>query len=328
MYQKNNPKVSIIIPVYNSEKYLDRCIQSILGQTFIDFECLLIDDCSSDNSPEICDKYAAMDKRILVIHNNTNQGSSLARKTGLVHSKGLYVQYIDSDDWIESNMLETLFTTAVTDNYDVVWPDFFNHDKTYCIQGITAKSKIGIYKDILNSESSISSAIWLKFTKRDILSNVHFPVSMEWEDLVISIQIINISKNIFHLNKSFYHHTRNRNSISNDKKRKNKNLIEIFDNLSIAINYFHEYTGNNLKILEPELSACINRFKFESLFVKELLDSKVLFKFYPESNKKIFDKSWKIMFLKRLILSAGVKKIPGTIIAINIINNILSCLKS
>jgi glycosyltransferase involved in cell wall biosynthesis len=268
-----------------------------------------------------------MDKRISVIHNSVNQGSSLARKIGLDRSKGLYVQFIDSDDWVESNMLETIFISAMMGDCDVVWHDFYNHNQAYCAQNITTQNKTEIYKEILNPESSVSSAVWLKFIKREILSMVYFPVSMEWEDLVITIQIINISKKIYYLNKSFYHHTKNPNSVSNNKYRKNKNLIEIFDNLSITINYLHEYTGNNLKLLEPELSACLNRFKFESLFVKELQNSKVLFNIYPESNKKIFDKAWKIGLLKKIILFASVNKIPGTVIIINIINNILLCLK-
>jgi glycosyltransferase involved in cell wall biosynthesis len=322
MHENNFPKVSVIIPVYNSEIYLDRCIQSILAQTFSDFECLLIDDCSSDNSPAICDKYASIDKRIKTIHNSVNQGSSQTRKTGLEHSRGLYVQFIDSDDWVENDMLGTLLTAAITSNCDVVWSDFYNVNRVYCSQNITTLNKTGIYKAILNPENPISSSVWLKFTKRAILSMVYFPTSMEWEDLVISIQIINFARNILYLDKSFYHHMKNPNSISFSRDRKNKNLIEIFDNLSIAIKYFHEYTKNNLKLLEPELSSCVNRFKFESLFVEELRDSKLLFEFYPESNKKIFNKTWKTHFLKRMILFACINKLPGIFTIINISNNI------
>jgi glycosyltransferase involved in cell wall biosynthesis len=321
MYKDGCPKISVVIPVYNSEKYLDKCIQSILDQTFIDFECLLIDDCSNDSSAVICDGYAAMDKRISVVHNSVNQGSSLARKTGLDHSKGLYVQFIDSDDWVESNMLETLFVAAMAGDYDVVWHDFYNYDQTYRAQDITTENKIMIYKEILNHESSISSALWLKFTKRKILSMVLFPVSMEWEDLVISIQIINISKSIFHLKNSFYHHVKNLDSISSDKRRKNKNLTEIIDNLSIAITYLREYTYNNLKLLEPELSICVNRFKFECLFVN-VKNSKKLFEFYPESNKEIFNKAWKTNFIKKIILFAYINKIPGIITITNTIKSI------
>jgi glycosyltransferase involved in cell wall biosynthesis len=325
--ENNQPKISIVIPVFNSEKYLDRCVQSILAQTFLDFECLLIDDCSSDSSPAICDKYAELDKRFTVIHNSVNQGSSLARQTGLDHSRGLYIQFIDSDDWVESDMLKTLFAAALTDNYDIVWADFYNYNQAYRMQDIEPQNKTGIYKAILNSESSVSSALWIKFIKREILSMVYFPPSMEWEDLVISIQIINFSKKILHLNRSFYHHIRTPNSISCSKERKNKNLIEIFDNLSTAINYLYEYTEHNLELLEPELSACVNRFKFESLFVKELQNGEVLFKFYPESNKEIFNKAWKTSFLKRLILFAGINKLPGIIIIINAINNIFIWLR-
>lgn len=101
----NNPKISVIVPVYNVEKYLRRCIDSILAQTFSDFELLLIDDGSKDRSGDICDEYALKDQRIKVFH-NSNQGASAARNFGLSKAKGEYVSFIDSDDWMESTYYE------------------------------------------------------------------------------------------------------------------------------------------------------------------------------------------------------------------------------
>lgn len=98
---------SIIVPVYNVEKYLVRCIESVINQTFKDFECILIDDGSLDNSGNICDEYSLKDSRIVVVHQN-NAGVSAARNTGLNIAKGEYICFCDSDDWLEDSLLEQL----------------------------------------------------------------------------------------------------------------------------------------------------------------------------------------------------------------------------
>ena len=93
------PIISIIVPVYNTEAYLRRCLESILTQTFTDFECILIDDGSLDNCPMICDEYATKDNRIIVIHQK-NSGVSIARNIGLNVAKGEWINFVDSDDWL------------------------------------------------------------------------------------------------------------------------------------------------------------------------------------------------------------------------------------
>ena len=105
------PKISVIVPVYNVEKYLSRCIDSILNQTFTDFELILVDDGSTDNSGEICDMYSQKDSRIIVIH-QSNQGVSVARNQGIISAKGGYITFIDSDDWISSRLLERLLLSC------------------------------------------------------------------------------------------------------------------------------------------------------------------------------------------------------------------------
>lgn len=118
------PKISIIVPVYNSEKYLGACIDSILSQSFRDFELILVDDGSRDSSPRICDDYAQKDGRVKVIH-KANDGVSAARNDGLDIAKGEYVTFIDSDDWVEREYLETLSNYR---DYDIV---FFSHRMIY-----------------------------------------------------------------------------------------------------------------------------------------------------------------------------------------------------
>ena len=128
------PKISIIVPVYKSELYLNRCIDSILNQSYADIELLLIDDGSPDLCPKICDEYAAKDKRIKVIH-KTNGGVAVARNTGLEIASGEYITFVDSDDWIEQNMYQSMMEIAAHYNCDAVMcdcvKDFDDHSEIY-----------------------------------------------------------------------------------------------------------------------------------------------------------------------------------------------------
>ena len=104
------PSISIIVPVYQAEKYLSKCIESVLRQTFSDWELLLIDDGCRDSSPEICDRYAAKDDRIRVFHKKKNAGVSEARNWGMREAKGEYIAFLDSDDGFEPKALETMWS--------------------------------------------------------------------------------------------------------------------------------------------------------------------------------------------------------------------------
>ena len=110
--------VSIIVPVYNAERYLHRCIDSVLAQTYTNFELLLINDGSKDNSGEICDKYAVKDSRIRVFHKE-NGGVSSARNMGIDEAKGEWLSFIDSDDWIEPTMYEKMLQELIGNNADI-----------------------------------------------------------------------------------------------------------------------------------------------------------------------------------------------------------------
>ena len=105
-------KISILVPVYKVEKYLERCLDSILAQTFTDWECILIDDGSPDNSGKICDEYAKKDERFVVLHHESNKGSAAARNTAFNKASADYFICVDSDDWVEPNYLEELYNKA------------------------------------------------------------------------------------------------------------------------------------------------------------------------------------------------------------------------
>ena len=111
----SNPKISIIVPVYNAEKYIQRCVSSLLSQTFSDFEIILVDDGSTDNSGVICDEYAQTDSRLYSYHKQ-NGGVSSARQYGLKRAVGEYVIHADPDDWVENDMFEVMYSKAIEDN--------------------------------------------------------------------------------------------------------------------------------------------------------------------------------------------------------------------
>ena len=118
------PKISVIVAVYKAEVYLHRCVDSLLAQTFRDFEILLIDDGSPDNSGKICDDYAKQDARIRVFHKE-NGGVSSARQCGIEHARGEYTTHVDPDDWVEPTMLEDLYRKAKEEGADMVFGDFY-----------------------------------------------------------------------------------------------------------------------------------------------------------------------------------------------------------
>lgn len=112
-------KISIVIPIYNTEQYLDKCVDSVLNQTYKNLEVILVDDGSTDDSGKICDYYAAKDQRVVIIHQR-NQGNNVARKNGVKIANGDYVGFVDSDDWIEPDMYQCMVDNIKKNNADIV----------------------------------------------------------------------------------------------------------------------------------------------------------------------------------------------------------------
>ena len=124
------PQISIIIPVYNVEKYLRQCVDSVLIQTYTDFELILVDDCSTDSSPAICDEYTTMDSRVRVIHFAKNSGVSAARNAGIDDSRGRWITFIDSDDWVETNYIENFVLESDDSDLLIQGIEFYDERNT------------------------------------------------------------------------------------------------------------------------------------------------------------------------------------------------------
>lgn len=161
--------ISIIVPVYNAEKDLTRCIDSILSQTFTDFELLLVDDGSDDSSPALCNRYALLDHRIIVL-NKANGGPSSARNLGLDNVKGEWVTFCDADDYVESNWLESLVGYAKGD-LNLISCGFFCHHSDSTISEIIPQTYSGDGKGYTEAMSSsyMFGSLWTKLFKKQII---------------------------------------------------------------------------------------------------------------------------------------------------------------
>ena len=216
-------KVSIIMPVFNAERYLHKAINSIISQTMEDWELIIIDDGSTDSSFSICKQYSAQDKRIKVIQ-KANEGVAIARQTGINHAIGKYSIHVDADDWIEPIMLEELYEKAESESIDFLLLDYYINCKskqTLVSQKPTINQPHEIINDIL--ENKLFGALWNKFIRTELYKkyNVKFFYGINYcEDVLTCVQILkNKEVKTAYLNKAFYHYVTNTNSITHNISR-------------------------------------------------------------------------------------------------------------
>ena len=208
-------KISIIVPVYNTAKYLERCVDSIVAQTYTDWELLLIDDGSTDRSGDICDRYAASDPRIQAFH-KPNRGLTSARNHGLERASGEWVTHIDSDDWVEQEMLAKMLAKAEETDADVVICDFF------FAQGDKRTLYHSIDWDDDKTESlnryitSVWTTVWGSIAKRSLYTvhNLHSPREITYcEDFHLMVRLCHFAKRVVHIAEPFYNYRQQQASI-------------------------------------------------------------------------------------------------------------------
>ncbi|MBP3302616.1 MAG: glycosyltransferase [Opitutales bacterium] len=203
------PKVSVIVPVYKVEKYLPECIESVLAQTFTDFELILVDDGSPDNSGKICDDYATRDSRIRVFHKE-NGGVSSARNLGLDNARGEWIGFVDPDDWIEPDMYEQMYLAGTENNADFVWCDFWTESDTMIVlrsQGLEIVDSENMIMGFLSGR--LHGSVWCKLIRAAVLrgNGLYFSTEIAYcEDLLLSIELALKAKKIAHIAHPFYHY--------------------------------------------------------------------------------------------------------------------------
>ncbi|MFZ7121852.1 MAG: glycosyltransferase family 2 protein [Eubacteriaceae bacterium] len=247
-----NNIISVIVPVYNVEEYLEKCLNSISIQTYTNFEAILVNDGSSDYSGDICDKYAKKDNRFTVIH-RLNGGLSAARNTGLKVAKGQYICFVDSDDWIREELLEKLINLLENLEGDISQCDFFSDENNdfYEKEVIRCYSKDQYMIKLL--EDQLPSYFWGKLFKREVFNNQIFPEGKTYEDLLLLPKIINNTKKIIVTNQKYYFYYQSRlDSITNNPSNRVKNQVAIAEALRsryiLAYNYYEKVDDIVLKI--------------------------------------------------------------------------------
>lgn len=233
--------VSIIIPVYNVQKYLERCITSIINQTYNNIEIILVDDGSTDKSGKMCDEWMNKDDRIVTIHKE-NGGLSSARNTGMSKSNGKYLLFVDSDDYIDLNAVQTLVSTIESHNADIVICNryhFFESGKIFVkfkndYEYLDLDNKHAIFE--MNNFEYFDMSATCKLYKKDIFKEIVFPIGKISEDYFIMYKILDKAKKIVSLSMPLYYYYQRNGSLS----KKAKINLDFVEASLMQCNYIEE----------------------------------------------------------------------------------------
>lgn len=268
--------ISVIVPIYNVEAYLEKCIDSIIKQSYNELEIILIDDGSIDRCGEICDNYKEKDERIIVVHKE-NDGLSSARNKGLDIAKGELISFVDSDDYLEPNMFEELIKNMKKYNSDISICNYFyvKNGSKRIINNIFYKNDFVIsgkdkYYYLFNEYNCLSIYAWNKLYKKELFDNIRFPEGKIFEYSNIICELLDKSNKLSYTSKPLYNYVYRNNSIGN----------------SFSQNYFDKIVSNNKKI------DFFNKKKYYDLIQKETNNKvdNIFFVFYMMKKNKIKNK--------------------------------------
>ena len=208
--------ISIIVPVYNVEKYLERCVNSIIEQTYKNIEIILVDDGSKDKSGDICDELKQKDSRIKVIHKQ-NGGLSDARNAGIKIAEGSYIGFVDSDDYIAKDMFETLYNLSKKHNSEISIVSFYEiyKEKVIGVRNsgkLEELTKIEAIKELL-IDTKIQSYAWNKLFKKELLDGIEFPTNKNFEDIATTLLLFERANKVVLLEEPKYYYVRRDDSI-------------------------------------------------------------------------------------------------------------------
>ena len=284
MMENNQMQISIIVPVYNVQEYVTKCVESILTQKYFNLEIILIDDGSTDNSGFVIDSLAKKDHRIRCVHQE-NMGLSAARNKGLDLANGQLLGFVDGDDWIEIDMYEKLYKDLVTNDADIsicsiagVNEDDPNHHEKSLKESAVFVNQPAILDDTLEIVRfcilSKNVPAWNKLYKRHLFDGVRYPTNKIYEDCFTTYRVMEKAKKVVVSPEIKYHHVFRKNSISHEKiSVKNFAMLEAFIEQ-------HEYLSKKYPELEKETRK--NMFLMLLVFSKILYESNHIFTFQNE----------------------------------------------
>ena len=321
-------KVSIIVPVYNAEKYLRQCVESLLSQTYRNVEIILVDDGSPDECPQLCNAYASKDKRVRVTHKK-NEGAALARKTGLEVTTGEYVLFVDCDDWIESNTVSDCLNIALRDNADCVMFGYireypgksilnplFLQDHSYTkeeSEQFVHRRIVGLVGEELREPQRIDnlSLFWIHMMKKSVAKKgriISERIVGTSEDTIFNLYALDGCK-VSYINKCFYHYRKsNAQSITTQHK---PDLAEKWDVMYDVMQEYIDGSDRKDEYRTPFLNrvACgmiglgLNEIGSsesmhkKSRHLKEILDKPLYREAFLQFDTSYCDAKWKLFFL-------------------------------
>lgn len=302
MSNKNvkNEIISIVVPVYNVEKYLPECIDSLISQTYSNIEIILVNDGSTDNSGEICDNYSKIDNRIKVIHKE-NGGLSDARNEGLKNISGKLIMFIDSDDYIDRNLVETLYKNLIKEQADISISAYSillkNKTKDICTPNtyLTLNNKESI--DYMYRLKYYSPMINSKLFKVELFDNIYFPVGKLCEDQYTLYKLLYKTKKVVFDSNAKYYYRQRKSSIINSDIYKTNDCIESTKQI---MNFVEDKFNEDIE------SVTLNHVLLTLFYYNALIKHKI---YFSKHNKEISSiiKKYKELIKKTNILS-NIKK--------------------
>lgn len=227
--------VSVVVPVFQVENYLDKCIQSVVNQTYHDLEIILVDDGSTDHSPEICDIWEKKDARIRVIHKK-NGGLSDARNVGLHAARGKFIAFVDSDDWIDSRFIEYLYVAIQKTNADIAACDVQKVNDGFeprNIVDISFRFEISTSKEAINdilNDRRFRAVVWNKLYKSEILKGEQFEVGRFHEDEFLTYRLYDKATSLVYIGTPLYYYRQRRGSIMDSFSLRHLDVLDAYLN--------------------------------------------------------------------------------------------------
>ncbi len=267
------PKVSVIVPIYSTSTYLNKCVDSILNQTLKEIEIILVNDASPDaKDHEICMKYSNDHENIVYMHHNENMGGGSARNTGIMQAKGTYITFIDSDDWLENTMLEELYTAIKKKKADIAQCFFYDH---FVDEGTKRLRRVKSFRKFPDRLNSLNALVWNKLYKRDVFieNGILFPEKISSHDVVMMSKLIYYVNRVVLVRKPLYHYRANRQgAITSDFKKLLNDLPQVFKLIKdflLEINRFEKDQNFYEKRVLKSLIHHLKRFRTDTSMGRE-----------------------------------------------------------
>jgi len=281
----NLVKISILIPIYNAEKYIGKCLDSVFGQTYSSIEYVFVDNCSTDNSLFILERkisqYGIHEDDYKVIRHERNEGIAVSRNDCISNATGQYVLFVDSDDWIESDMVEQLVSATSNGIIDIVGCDFYQERPNGTKLYVREPFSDNCYDNMIKALSyEVSSVLWKLLIKRTLFSNIHFTPHLDIvEDYIVTIKLYQHASTFVAVHKGLYHYVIYQDSTSNKRLNSIKSHIK---GVSIIEEYLKKEGIYNTEI---EQRLLMRKFNIKSNFLtKSLLDFDAYIHTFPEAN--------------------------------------------